>query len=90
LYWKNAGFQALAGKFAQELLLVHSVLEGFAAVDENNRHLVVELAAKFSIGIDVDLAPGETTAAREFGKALFDDFAKMASFARVHENSAGL
>jgi hypothetical protein len=56
---------ALAGQLPQEFLLIHAVLEGFAAIDENNRDFVVELAAKVGVGVNVDLMPGETPAARK-------------------------
>ena len=38
-------FLTLAGEFTQEFAFVHVVLEGFVAVDEDDRHFVGELAA---------------------------------------------
>jgi hypothetical protein len=53
----------LAGELSEEFLLVHVILEGFAAVNENYRNFIVELAAEFMVGVDVDFVPGETSAA---------------------------
>jgi hypothetical protein len=78
----------LAGELAEEFLLVHAVLEGFAPVDEDDWNFIVELAAQFVIGVDVDLVPGETAAARKFAEALFHHFTQVASFARVDDNTA--
>lgn len=80
----------LAGELAEEFLLVHTVFESLAAVDEDDRDFVVELAAEFVIGVDVDLAPGETAAPREFAEALFHHFTEVASFAGVDNNIARL
>jgi hypothetical protein len=57
--WSNP----LAGELSEEFLLVHVILEGFAAVNENYRNFIVELAAEFMVGVDVDFVPGETSAA---------------------------
>ena len=80
----------LTGELAEEFLLVHAILEGLAAIDEDDRDFVVELAAKFEIGIDVDFAPRETAAPREFAQTFFHDFAEMTTFAGVNDDAAGL
>jgi hypothetical protein len=54
---------ALAGQLPEEFLLVHVILEGLAAVDENHRNFIVELAAEFEVGVDVDFLPDEPSAA---------------------------
>jgi hypothetical protein len=90
LYWKNAGFQASVGEFPQELLLIHAVLEGFAPIDENHGHLIIELPAKLRVGIDINLLPSKAAPAREFEKALFDNFAKVTSFAGVDDHASRL
>jgi hypothetical protein len=66
------------------------VLEGLSSIDEDDRNLVVKLAAEFCVGVDVDFVPGESAAAGELGEALFDDFAEMTSFAGIHHNVARL
>src|ERR1700756_3401024 len=68
---------ALAGQLAQEFLLVHAVLESFPAIDEDDRHFVVELAAEFMVGIDVNFLPGKSAAAGELGETLFYNFAEV-------------
>jgi hypothetical protein len=78
------------GELAQKLLLIHVIFEGLVSVDEDNGDFIVELVAKLRVGIDVNFAPGKSAAAREFGEALFHNFAEMASFARVNDDSAGL
>jgi hypothetical protein len=80
----------LAGQFAQEFLFVHAVLEGFAAVDEDDGDFVGELAADLGVGVHIDFAPGETSAAGKLGEAFFDDLAKMASLAGVDHDGAGI
>ncbi len=64
----------LVRQLPQKFLLVHVVLEGFAAIDEDDRDFVVELAAKFGVGINVNLLPRESSAPRKLGQTLFDDF----------------
>ncbi len=81
---------SLAGQFPQEFLLVHAVFEGFPAIDEDHRDFVVELAAKIEVGIDVDFLPGKSTAPRELGQTLFDDFTQVAAFAGINHDVAGL
>src|SRR5215472_7676738 len=67
-----------AGQFLQELLLIQPVLECFAAVDEDDRDFVGELAAQLVIGLHVHFAPAEAAPALQFGELFFYDFAKMA------------
>jgi hypothetical protein len=74
------------GQFAEEFLLVHAVLEGFAAVDENYRDFIVIEPANFSAGIYVDFMPGEASAFVEFDEALLDDLAEMASLPGIDDN----
>jgi hypothetical protein len=78
------------GELAQELTFVHAVLEGFAAVDEDDGHLVGVLAAKLVVGIDVHFLPAEQAAALELDEAFLDDFAEVATFAGVDQNVAGI
>jgi hypothetical protein len=80
----------LAGEFAEEFPLVHAVLEGFAAVDENDGDFIVKLAADFVIGINVDFTPGEAALAGKLDQAFLDDFAEMASLAGVNHDLAGV
>ena len=46
-------------QFLEKLTLIQGVFEGFASVDEDDRHLLVVEALKFGIGVDIDLAPLE-------------------------------
>lgn len=62
-------------QLAQEFLLVHTVLKGFAPVNKHNRDLVGIEAPDFRIGVYVDFAPAETTALVQLDEALLDDFA---------------
>ena len=75
---------ALVGEFTQEFFLVHVVLERFSSIDENDRNLVIVLTAQVGVSIDVDLLPGEASAAGKLGKAFFDDLTQMAALAGVH------
>jgi hypothetical protein len=77
-----------AGEFAEEVGLVHAVLEGFVAVDEDDGNFVGELAAQLFVGVHVDVLPTEAATAMEFGEGLFDDFAEVASFAGVDHDLA--
>jgi len=81
---------ALAEELPQELLLVHVVLEGFAAINEDDGDVVVELAAEFGVGVNVDLAPSEAAPAGELGEALFHHFAEMTSLAGINYDAARL
>jgi len=47
------------------------------AVDEDNGDLVVILATKVGVGVDIYLAPVEAAALMEFYEALLNDFAEM-------------
>jgi hypothetical protein len=62
------------------------ILEGLAAVDENYRNFIVELAAKLEVGVDVDFLPDEPSAAREFGETFLHHFAKVASLAGIDDD----
>jgi len=75
--------KALAGQLAKELLFIHVILEGFAAIYENHRDFVAELAPEFGVGVNVNLAPGKAPAAGELGEAFFDHFTKVATLAGV-------
>jgi len=81
---------ALAGQLPQELAFVHVVLEGFAAVDEDDGDFVVVLTAEFRVLVDIDFLPGESAVARELGQALFYHFTQMASLAGIDHDAAGL
>ena len=71
-------------------MLVHAVFEGFAAIDEDDRDLVGELAAELVVGVDVDFLPGEPAAAMELGEGFFHDLTEVAAFAGVEHDLAGL
>ena len=75
-------------EFAEEVVFVHVILEGFAAVDEDDGDFVGELAAKLFVAVHVYVLPGEAATAMEFGEGLFDDFAEVASFAGVDHDLA--
>ena len=76
----------LTGQLPEELLLIHVILECFAAVDEDNRNFVVKLPPKFDIGVDVDFAPRKTAPARKLGEAFLYHFTKVAPFSGVHDD----
>jgi hypothetical protein len=77
-----------AGELAEEVGLVHAVLEGFAAVDEHDGDLVGELAAELFVGVHVDVLQGEAAAVMQLGEGLFDDLAEVAAFAGVDHDLA--
>ena len=77
-----------AGEFAEEVGFIHAVLEGFAAVDEDDWDFVGEPAAKLVVAVYVDVLPGEAAAAVEFGESLLDDFAEVAAFTGVDHDLA--
>jgi hypothetical protein len=77
-------------QLTKEFLLVHAVLEGLAAIDKDDGNFIVELPPKFSVGVYVDLVPGEPAAAGELGETLFNHLAEMATPARIHDNPARL
>src|SRR5215469_11275723 len=80
----------LAGELAQELALVHAVLERFAAIDEHDRHFVGELPAQLVVGVHIDFLPAKQTAAFQFDEAFFDNLAKMTTFTSVNKHLAGV
>jgi hypothetical protein len=49
----------LTGELSEEFLLVHVILEGLAAVDENHRNFIVKLAAELEVRVNVDFLPDE-------------------------------
>jgi len=77
-------------QFAEKFLLVHVVLKGFAAVDEDYGNLVVIAAADFDVGVYVDFTPGEAATLVELDDALFDDLAEMTSLAGINDDFARL
>jgi hypothetical protein len=80
----------ISSQLPQKFLFIHAVLEGLSAIDENHRNLIVKLAPKFAVGVNVDFPPDESTAARQLGKALLYDFAQVTSFAGVDDDVADL
>jgi hypothetical protein len=78
----------LAGKLAEEFLLIHTILEGFTAIDKYNRDFIVELTPEFGVGVDIDFMPCKAATAGELGKAFLNDFAQMTAFARVNDDAA--
>jgi hypothetical protein len=76
----------LAGQLPEEFLFVHVILEGLAAVDENHRNFIVELAAEFEVSVDVNFLPDEPSAAGEFGETFLHYFAKVASLAGIDDD----
>ncbi len=75
-----------SAQLAQEFLLIHAVLEGFAAVDEDYGDLIGIEASDFGVGVDVDFSPGEAATLVQLDDALFDDFAEMTSLAGINED----
>ncbi len=86
----KSGMRRLTGESAEEFLLVHTVFEGLAAIDEHDRNFIVKLAAKFGIGVDIDFLPGEAAPARQFVQALFHHFTQMTSFAGIDDDGSGI
>ena len=80
----------LASQLAEEFLLVHAVLESFATIDEDHGDFVIELPAKFGVGVNVNVAPGKTATAGEFGQTFFYNLTKMAPFTGVNHDVAKL
>jgi hypothetical protein len=66
------------------------VLECLVPVDENHRNLIVELATKFRVHVDVNFLPSKATAAGKFGEALLNHLAEMAALAGVNDDVARL
>ena len=87
---RNAEYASLAGKLAEEFSFIHAVLEGFAAVDEDDRDFVGELATELFVGVDDDFLPAEQASAFEFDQAFLDDLAEMAAFAGVDKDLASV
>ncbi len=73
-----------ASQFPKKFLLIQPVLEGFAAIDEDDGDFVGELAAQAVVGFNINFMPMEAAAALEFGEFLLHDFAKVASLAGIH------
>jgi hypothetical protein len=63
------------------------ILESFAAVDEHYRNFIVELPPEFVVRVDVDFAPGKSSAAGELGKTLLHHFTEVASLAGVDNDT---
>jgi hypothetical protein len=76
----------LASQLPEEFLLVHVILEGLVAVDENDRNFIVELAAELEVGVDVNFLPDEPSTAGEFGETFLHHFAKVASLAGIDDD----
>jgi hypothetical protein len=86
----TTGKRSLAGQLAQELVFIHLVLEGFAAVDEDYRDFVSVLTAQLFVGVHINFLPMEAAVALQFGQAFLDNFAQVAAFARVNHDLAWL
>jgi len=86
----RVGRENLVSQLTQKFFFIHAVLERLSAIDENHGNLIVKLAPKFVVGVDVDFPPNESTAAREFGKALLYNLAEVAPFAGVDDDVAEL
>ncbi len=71
-------------------MLIHVVLEGFAAVDEDYGDFIVIEAAEMVVGIYINFLPFETGVALKLAQAFFDDFAQVASLARVNDDLSRL
>jgi hypothetical protein len=74
------------GKGAEEAGAVHVVLEGLAAVDEDDRDLVVVELAEVGVGVDVDFAPVEGGLGLELGEGVFHDVAEVTAGAGVNDH----
>ena len=77
----------LAGELAEEFLLVHSVFEGFAAINEDDGDFIVKQAAEVGIAVHINFVPGKSASARKLRKAFFDDLTEMAPFARIQDDA---
>ena len=62
-------------------MLIHAVLEGFAAIDEDHRHFIGVLAAEVLVRVYVNFLPLEAGVTLQFRQTFLDDFTQMASFA---------
>ena len=67
-------------------MLVEPVFESLAAIDEDYRDFVGELAPQTVIGFNVDFAPAEAPPALQFGQRFLHDLAKVTSLSRVHDD----
>jgi hypothetical protein len=76
-----AGTNRLAGQLLQELLLVQSILERFASINENDRNFVRKLTAQQVVGLHINFTPAEAASALQFRELFLHDLAEMASFA---------
>ena len=74
------------GQGAEELGAVHVVLEGLAAVDEDDRDLLVVEMAEVGVSVDVDYAPVEGGLGFELGEGVFYYVAEVAALARVDDD----
>jgi hypothetical protein len=74
------------GEFAQEVALVHAVLEGFFAVDEDHGDFVGVEAAEFVGGVHIELGEGELSMAGELDKGFLDHLAEVASLAGIEND----
>jgi len=74
------------GQGTKELHAVHVVFEGLAAVDEDDRNLLVVELAKVGVGVDVDYAPVEGCLGLQLREGVFDDVAEVTSGAGVDDH----
>lgn len=86
----KSGMRRSTGEPAEEFLFVHTVFESLAAIDKHDRNFIVELTAKFCIGVDIDFLPREAAPARQFIQAFFHYFAQMTPFAGVDDDGSGI
>lgn len=80
----QSGLQA-----AEEVPFVEVVLEGFAAVEEDDGDFVVEALLEFGVGVDVDDAESEVGAGGEAGELVLDHVAEVAALATVDGDLVG-
>jgi len=71
-------------------VFVHAVLEGLAAIDEDDGDFVGELAAQLLVTVHVNFLPGKASAPMQLVQAFFDDLAEMTPFARIEDDLPGL
>ena len=62
------------------------VLECFASIDEDHRHLIVVLLPQLGVAIDVKLVPFKVSVTMELRKRLFNYITEMTSLARIHHH----
>lgn len=67
-------------------MLVHTVFESLAAIDEDYRHFVGELPAKIVVRVDIHFSPRETTAPVKLADRLLDDLAEVAALPRIYDD----